>query len=316
MARLPWGVALAIFILLCFYSEGVFLVIRFLAGLSGWLLAWVDATWRSFIRLLSVILLVTAAMSAWCGHRTYVAVRKSDGKGAHRTWDPKSGSGFVSLRHALAVTFSILLELLVPIALIVAFLVALQAAVHLLALEESWSTFISEMAKTLARVSDETPDQIYSDVASALGRVKDPVQQSLNRSIGVVSGAVSGAISLVVLLARRRRNNLNAAKVILAEVDILVEYAFNAVPNTLAKRATIATRSTGELAHWSSLGATLSSFRPEHWSSNPTAVRSSAAHGRVLPSGPVTQCRLQCNPHNCIRPSQRREAVRVATVPS
>jgi len=243
-----WGVVVSICILGIFYPNALFWMVTLLAGAFGWIAGWFVASWAAVLRFFAAAVIILLIMSIWCAQRARAAVLKIGlTAGGVQQWDAPCYSLGVILREIGAVVAAVLFELLLPIVLLLAFTALIEAVVNLLDIEREWEAIASSILTATSKVWHYSPKDIHGDILEALARFKSPAQKMLEKGIVVITGTVSISASVVLFLLRRRSMNLNSARVISEEINLIVREGFQSVPLILASQNNLANRPEGQL---------------------------------------------------------------------
>jgi hypothetical protein len=131
--------------------------------------------------------------------------------------------------------------------LLLALMAVIGAVVKLLDIEPAWETLASDIMGTLRKVWSQSPADIHADISRALATFRSSASTTLEKSLAVITGTISASVSLMLFLFRRRSTNLNAARVIAEEIDLIAREAFQSVPAILGNQADLAHRPRGQL---------------------------------------------------------------------
>jgi hypothetical protein len=257
-----WGLAVSICVLGLFYPNALVDVVTLLAGCLGWIAGAFEIGWAGLLRFVGASLGIVLILSIWCGHRAREAVLRTGlvtriqptGLVARiQQWDPRCDATGIVAREMRAVVAAFLVELLLPIILLIAFLALIGAVVKLLDIETAWETLTSDTLAALRKVWRQPPAAIHTDIAQALAAFRAAAAtsagaaQALEKGLAVITGAISAGVSLILFLLRRRSAHLNAARVIAEEIDLIVKEGFQSVPAILGNQPSLAYRPGGQL---------------------------------------------------------------------
>jgi len=216
-------------------------------GILAWAIGKFAIGWVGLLRFLGASLIIVLVMSVWCGHRARQAVLQIGMAAGVQRWDPCCFSVATIFREMFAVIGAILLELLLPVVLILAFMSLVEAVVNLLKIQSAWDAVTSDILATMSNVWTESPADIHLEIVRALAPFNSVTDQIFQKGIGVIKGTISISVSLALLLVRRRNAYLNSTQVISEEIDLIVKDAFQSVPAILGNQMSLVSRPRGQL---------------------------------------------------------------------
>lgn len=242
-----WGVVVSVCVLGIFYPNALLWGVTLSAGGLGWIAGWFVASWAAVLRFFGAAIIITLIMSVWCAQRARRTVLQTGIIAGVQRWNTNSYAMSIIIREMRAVVVAVLLELLLPIVLLLAFTALIEAVVNLLDIETEWEAVASTILSATSKVWSYSPADLHREILNALAPFKSPAQKMLEKGIVVITGTISISFSLLLFLFRRRSTHLNAAQVIFEEIDLIVKEGFQSVPLILANQTNLANRPRGQL---------------------------------------------------------------------
>lgn len=237
-----WGVVVSVCVLGIFYPNALLWGVTLSAGGLGWIAGWFVASWAAVLRFFGAAIIITLIMSVWCAQRARRTVLQTGIIAGVQRWNTNSYAMSIIIREMRAVVVAVLLELLLPIVLLLAFTALIEAVVNLLDIETEWEAVASTILSATSKVWSYSPADLHREILNALAPFKSPAQKMLEKGIVVITGTISISFSLLLFLFRRRSTHLNAAQVIFEEIDLIVKEGFQSVPLILANQTNLANR--------------------------------------------------------------------------
>ena len=223
-----------------FYPVFVGAVIAGLFGVLSWCVGMLFDSWCGFARFTLALVVSATILIGFCAIRAWLWVRwiADDGSGTGQPWVPGSGQWKCLRKDVEAVVFGIAKELLLPLFLVLSVAALLSALATLDHVD--WA----RVRAALWAIRDDLAAGLRADPSAAAtairGHIDDIVtgfNASAERTAAVAGAALSALSSFVIFLFKRRQSALDAARVVLVEVEETCRPSLASVPTMLASAA-------------------------------------------------------------------------------
>lgn len=223
-----------IVIFLLFFSQETLVVARGLGGFIASLVGVMFGSWRVCLRFVLALVCALLLLTVWCALRAWLQVRWTN---PDEAWN-FAGAPRIVMSSALAVMLAIITEVMLSLFLFLSLALVIAAVARVL-LSEHWQ----EVVQALGNILTDLVDSRWlssSDLASLVGKIAAngaPVMHALAEQVragaALAGGTLTTAASLLLFLFRRRKANIDAARIVAAEIETTCRNSLQTMPQAL-----------------------------------------------------------------------------------
>jgi hypothetical protein len=218
----------------------------------SWIIGILATGFPAAVKFMAVFGAMLLVLTVWCAFRARRAVIAACAGSAGVAWTEAELRRDIG-RDTLAVAGAVLIELALPvfIALVLLFLlgeIGIFVSVFIASASASAGllTQWTEFAEHFTDGGWSEPTWLVNHLETLSRRLWEIAAPNLDKVAASFTAAVGGMASLLIFLFRRRQSNLDAARIVLAEVTALARATMQAVPGVFADMTPLLTFAQGE----------------------------------------------------------------------
>jgi hypothetical protein len=226
------GALIVVFFL--FFPDDVLLIAEGVAGIIAWLVGLMFGGWWLCIRFLLALVSALLLLATWCALRAWLQVRWTK----HDAVWQFAGVPHIVLSSTIAVLLAVINEIILSLFLLLSLALIIGAVARVL-LSDQWSVLIEAFGNILTDLVDSRWLST-SDLASMVNNISGhgalimrALAERVRPGAALAGGTLTTAASLLLFLVRRRKTNIDAARIVAAEIETACRNSLQTVPQAL-----------------------------------------------------------------------------------
>ena len=240
------GALIVVFFL--FFPDDVLLIAEGVAGIIAWLVGLMFGGWWLCIRFLLALVSALLLLATWCALRAWLQVRWTK----HDAVWQFAGVPHIVLSSTIAVLLAVINEIILSLFLLLSLALIIGAVARVL-LSDQWSVLIEAFGNILTDLVDSRWLST-SDLASMVNNISGhgalimrALAERVRPGAALAGGTLTTAASLLLFLVRRRKTNIDAARIVAAEIETACRNSLQTVPQALLNASALLDLPRGQL---------------------------------------------------------------------
>jgi hypothetical protein len=240
------GALIVVFFL--FFPDNVLLIAEGVAGIIAWLVGLMFGGWWLCIRFLLALVSALLLLATWCALRAWLQVRWTK----HDAVWQFAGVPHIVLSSTIAVLLAVINEIILSLFLLLSLALIIGAVARVL-LSDQWSVLIEAFGNILTDLVDSRWLST-SDLASMVNNISGhgalimrALAERVRPGAALAGGTLTTAASLLLFLVRRRKTNIDAARIVAAEIETACRNSLQTVPQALLNASALLDLPRGQL---------------------------------------------------------------------